>query len=85
MSFLTSADDSETTRKSKTHMSSWISVEEALPPYGKWVLVAVEDYVRSHEGYRSHTDDKGEHWSSGGVTHWMPLPELPQKQGVKSK
>jgi len=61
----------------------WISVKERLPEMDKVVLVSNGILVYpSHRGI----SDEGYCWYNWGgisekedVTHWMPLPEPPQK------
>lgn len=57
----------------------WISVKDRLPEEGDDFLVCVKE----KNGYcyidiMSFWIRVGE-WSIEGVTHWMPLPELPKK------
>lgn len=58
---------------------TWISVDDRLPERGIDVLAC---YEVTREVAWLHVDD-GE-WTSmaplGRVTHWMPLPELPDRQ-----
>lgn len=63
-------------------MSEWISVKDQLPERFKPVLVCREKngspYVE--QGHK----DVGEWWKVYGtrtkhITHWMPLPEPPEK------
>jgi hypothetical protein len=60
----------------------WLHVEDALPPYGKEVLVTCGEEV-GHCA-RAHTDVDGEHWLIVGtsdefmdVVGWMTVPEIP--------
>jgi inhibitor of KinA sporulation pathway (predicted exonuclease) len=64
----------------------WVSVEERLPEYGHYVLIRTIDTVVSRIGKYSPTVPQ---WSTtdgmyyhdisfGSVTHWMPLPDVPQ-------
>ena len=72
----------------------WISVNDRLPEYSEQVLIplladmkVVNNALRGYSdiviGFRQCTDVNGEKWSTGsvnkGITHWMPLPELPEK------
>lgn len=65
----------------------WISINDRLPNSGEYVLV-----VRSYQGEFGWTDPMVDvtrmwnkttgnvEWEEGGkVTHWMPLPEIPEK------
>jgi hypothetical protein len=57
----------------------WISVDERLPDKYKSVLISCEDEVRI-----DCIDEYG-WWHYNylyRVTHWMPLPEPPKKEGV---
>lgn len=57
----------------------WISVKDALPESGARVLV----YIRGHGMVKPHStvwtfeDVEREVWEEC-VTHWMPLPDLPE-------
>jgi hypothetical protein len=56
--------------------SGWIPVGERLPEPGVRVLVVVEGGwidvgIRDGDGVRAY--------SGGRVTHWMPLPSLPEE------
>lgn len=60
----------------------WIPVEDALPEYGEYVL-----FIRKNrEVYVGYYDEKNTwntdyQWFCGeNVTHWMPLPEPPEKE-----
>ena len=67
-------------------MSKWISVEDRLPPNQQEVLV----YTVSQKGIGNI--DKG-YWSidrfihrgRAKVTHWMPLPEPPDKRRIATE
>lgn len=71
----------------------WISVKDRPPMYDVRVLLAKQynysnkNMVGVHIGIRYKTDKHGEHYLAEGcdigsqhdlVTHWMPLPELPE-------
>ena len=64
--------------------AGWISVEDKLPPMGQMVIVYREyawGEVKVEQGCR----DLGDWWKVYGtrtkrVTHWMPLPQPPQKK-----
>lgn len=75
----------------KNQKSPWISVEEMLPcrhpakfvNWSKEVFVAVK---RGRE-YRTYVDEYSHiynTWRVFGdkVTHWMPIPQLPNEDGV---
>ena len=65
-----------------TKMTGWISVKDDLPPRLEPVLVC----RRSRRGNRvveQGIRDVDDRWKvygtkTGGVTHWMPLPEPPE-------
>lgn len=60
-------------------MSEWISVKERLPSYGERVLVTEGHGVFEAFLSISHNWSRlGVDWVEG-VTHWMPLPELPEE------
>lgn len=60
----------------------WISINDEKSPCGKIVLVADGKIVG--DAYRTSADTyyrmTGFPWRAygGAITHWMPLPELPQ-------
>jgi hypothetical protein len=62
----------------------WISIEDKLPDLDKEVLFTYEDYVNLGSyifydpGFRwlDHTG----HLYRSEVTHWMPLPKIPEKR-----
>ena len=75
------------------NQSQWISVDDDLPEYNKWVMV----YWRpvDHEKRPYHHEiiiaqfssyDKGKIWTANGTlqdikthaTHWQPLPSPPK-------
>ena len=58
--------------------SQWVSVEDALPPGGKDVLLAIgrtDVFTGYYVGGRYY-DSEG--CGTYGVTHWMPLPDAPE-------
>lgn len=67
----------------------WISVEDRLPEFYEWVLVAAK-FVAGPQwiatAYRNRLVNSGDwYWwwlrypsEIGEVTHWMPLPEPPK-------
>ena len=64
----------------------WIPVTDRLPPFGKSVLACSWLAMTYHVAYVSPMD-KEWHLSFGdtliqNITHWMPLPELPQVSTV---
>lgn len=77
-----------------TTISGWISVKDGLPeehadehPYEfeQYLCVTVWDYVRTMGFGTRIGDDKPHFWSGNSiwddwVTHWMPLPEPPEKE-----
>lgn len=76
----------------------WISVKDMLPPYDQLVLVVNEDgcmhtAIRKKEsinyddwqmkfGIYPCDNDVWIESESGEITHWRPLPELPQVRGL---
>ena len=69
-------------------MSDWISVKEKLPKCGRDVVVVarIKGVRKVMAGwYHKHLHVwRVEYGNSGktifcGVTHWMPLPELPKE------
>jgi len=64
----------------------WISVNDRLPPIRESVLYLLHDYdmdigvySRTKKEWRvDSTDDY--YWNKEDVTHWMPLPEPPDKK-----
>lgn len=66
----------------------WISVEDRLPEIGEEVLVVDVDvsdvivrvYSLNHDTKGYYWDDEGGWWNDFEcVTHWMPLPEPPER------
>lgn len=60
--------------------NGWISVDERLPPLGLKNIVCCQTKT-GHRSINLAWFD-GQSWhgtgSMAGVTHWMPLPELPE-------
>ena len=67
-------------------VQEWIPVEERLPDKpGRYLVMLRESLWRLHDEYVSDFDGKrffGEGACFGEVTHWMPLPEIPGKDGA---
>ena len=62
----------------------WTRVEDLMPEYNETVIICNVNSVIT-AGWRTSTDISGEHWDDKdgrgcAVTHWMPLPDLPQKR-----
>jgi hypothetical protein len=60
---------------------AWIPVTERLPyesvfVYGKGGELVVAQYSHKHKWWE---DDEGYYCDTNYVTHWMPLPEPPEK------
>lgn len=71
-------------------MNEWISVKDKLPDLGQRVIatngiIAGEAYLYGHsrEFFRPYSMPWASIW--GPVTHWMPMPELPQKIEMEGK
>lgn len=74
---------------SSNNSNGWISVKDRLPPPQTevlwWNKAAHQAGVSSWE-YMSHYDDTMIEWGDAGnvsiknFTHWMPLPEPPDKE-----
>jgi len=64
----------------------WIEAEDHLPnDIGSKNLIIIDNedndvLVATYEG-EGHWDDEEAYRQEGEITHWMPLPELPTKQG----
>jgi len=61
----------------------WVSVEDDLPKFYEPVFILQEKklgYSHAMHGDKGYLYEKG--WSNGwfhvSVTHWMPIPELPE-------
>lgn len=75
-------------------MSNWTAMADQWPPVGEWVLTACADSGwpnmtanRLNEGDGTHGRERGLYfWNSGDdfddVTHWQPLPPMPNKENV---
>ena len=61
-----------------TPPNEWVSVEDRLPPDMGDVLGAAFGHERRKGSWRVYTSH-GE-VVPGGVTHWMPLPEPPDRR-----
>lgn len=71
-----------------TPQNEWVRVEERLPPDMGDVLVAAFWHERWQTMIGWHPDSRKGSWRvytshgevvPGGVTHWMPLPEPPDR------
>lgn len=69
-------------------MSNWISIEDSFPDANITINAVVYSYYKnksfvcslyidSEEGYLDNFGEKLD--MEYAVTHWMPLPELPEK------
>ena len=72
-----------------TPPNEWVSVEDRLPPDMGEVLVAAFWHERWLTMIGWHSDSRNGSWRvytshgevvPGGVTHWMPLPEPPDRR-----
>lgn len=61
-------------RKQNAPCSKWISVKERLPDNGQYVLAYSED-----DDFM--TVEARHKFDAFQITHWMPLPEPPEKGG----
>lgn len=75
-------------------MSEWISVKDKLPEKGDYNDYLITDGEHCYVGYYRHDADAWDSklgWIQGmyadtgetydiNITHWMPLPELPNKE-----
>lgn len=68
----------EAINNAPTIAPQWISVEERLPEEHKRVLVYVNGQGSMEDTDRMR-DGRWVRWF-GRVTHWMPLPEPPEKE-----
>jgi hypothetical protein len=70
-------------KSTKWSDSPWIAVADQEPPFGETIL-ATDGYVRLFARYergalghpRKFVERGG--WQFPGVTHWMPIPPLPE-------
>lgn len=62
-------------------VNRWISVEDALPDAFIYVICAGEEgmAILRYNG-EVWVDDAGCVYSMSAITHWMPLPEPPEKE-----
>lgn len=76
----------------KVNLLAWIDVATLLPEAGKRVLIAIKrgntHTIRiSRRCEYNVTDPQSHKWlwsntqSSDEVTHWMPLPDVPNQEG----
>lgn len=65
-------------------MSEWINIKDQLPPRPGSYLVVVLDWNIFQEPIRQIKMLRVGKWTRdfglSGVTHWMPLPELPKEE-----
>lgn len=54
----------------------WISVEEALPPGNILVLAMAQTFSNVFNVYNVMALDE---FQESDITHWMPLPDVPQE------
>ena len=69
-------------------MDKWISVEDRLPPVAEWSQDWVLCYTEEG-GIVCGKYDGGDiffdaYHDQGLITHWMPLPDPPDRQGQGS-
>lgn len=61
--------------------TEWFDVKDKLPPLLKKVLVYTDDHRMFDAWYAYETwyeFDKNQTFDIAGITHWMPLPEVPK-------
>lgn len=70
----------------------WIDADDALPDEGISVLICYYDYRKSEDGKRNIAISRRfdfNYWSELGreivVTHWMPLPLLPEQSKTEEE
>ena len=65
-------------------MSEWISVDNKMPSEDVTVLLWAQGYWAQgySVGFYQHGQwlDEADHEIMQGVTHWMPLPEPPERK-----
>ena len=59
-------------------MNNWISVKDKLPDHFKSVLVYDQEWGIRIDTLSITPFEEFAHY--GYVTHWMPLPELPEQE-----
>ena len=69
-------------------VNRWISVKDRMPRLRQWVLCKcragiyeVLRYEETCDGEQWHHDNR-HNYMSGFVTHWMPIPDLPQEKMI---
>ena len=64
----------------EAQVPKWISVEERLPEYGRY-LVIIQTECGMGKVITATYNDMGwwTYGNSGELTHWMPLPEPPKE------
>jgi len=63
----------------------WISVKDSMPPCNIPVLVSVPGRVTGKQFLKvDEYIDKEWRFTSGGITHWMPLPAAPEESTLSS-
>lgn len=69
-----------------TRASGWIPCSERLPEKDTSVLISAQGhritaFYDAVKGVFMLTETEGLFYSMSAVTHWMPLPELPETEG----
>ncbi len=70
-------------------MSEWISIKDELPEFHEEILFYVDDqlavmkgaFYRNSHKFKAYGKFTEASFYKGEVTHWMPLPKPPAKQG----
>ena len=75
-------------RNERQAESKWIKIEDKVPPEGVNLLyffdctgISLGQYYGIEPDYcpeTGHVFANGDGWLTGDVTHWMPLPDVPE-------
>ena len=64
-------------KKGQEEAHRWIPVEERLPERGQEVIAFSGGYLEPKVFAYHFWSEKFSSWQ--GITHWMPLPEMPKE------